>query len=138
MTGCPKKLEIDLRDGHHTDAALREYVGRDVEASHYIYHAALPRLPEHELALLEATGRACQLSLAIDRKLGEKALDQFTKIVKDNADQAAKGLLADNAVDYARVFGLDGAVVKSIKPHGVKALLTSLRARRKAAGHPKG
>jgi DNA polymerase III epsilon subunit-like protein len=123
LTGCPKKLEINLHEGLHSDEELREYVARDADAAYYIYQAALTRIPEQELHLLEATGRACQLSLKIDRNLGEQALDQFTKIVTEHAAQAAKGLLAENSQDYASVFGLDGTNIKSIKPHGVKALL---------------
>ena len=123
VVGCPKKLKIDLHAGKHTQLELEEYVARDVDACAHIYKAALPRLPSHELELLELTGRSCRMSLEVNRELGVKALDQFAQIVHENATQAAKDLHAEDSVDYARIFGLDGKTIKSVKPAGIKALL---------------
>lgn len=123
VVGCPKKLKIDLHAGKHTQLELEDYVARDVDACAHIYKAALPRLPAHELELLELTGRSCRMSLEVNRELGVKALDQFTQIVHENATQAAKDLHAEDTVDYARIFGLDGKTIKSVKPAGIKALL---------------
>lgn len=123
IKGVPPKLDIDLHPGKHTDAELRAYVARDVEAAAVLDAITCARLPERELLLAQMTSQARQLSLAIDHTRGAKALDLFTKVIMDHAAAAAKGMDLRDQFDYASVFGLDGTKIRSVKPAGVKHML---------------
>lgn len=119
----PSKIEIDLREGMHTPEEVREYVVRDVEACAALYWAAVGRLSDEELRIAAATAHARNLSLVIDRDKGRKAVEAFARRTKEQATEAAKALSVQDAADLQSVFGFDGSEVRSIKPHGVKALL---------------
>ena len=123
IKGVPPKIEIDLREGRHTDDELKAYCMRDVQACDAIYRACLPRIGDEELRIAEMTARSRNLSLRIDQDKGRAALDIFTAQVEDYAHRAAKNLLITNEEDMAVAFGLDRGKIKSVKPAGIKKML---------------
>jgi hypothetical protein len=122
IQGMPKKIKIDLHPGKHTTEELRAYVEQDGVAADYLYHAALSRLPDVELALAAMTSESRQMSLALDAKKAQLAITLFTDVVTKAAKEVADQLGMET-VDYSAIFGMDMKTVRSVKPAAVKAML---------------
>lgn len=110
------KLEIDLREGHHTEDQLREYVGRDVELCRKLHGYCVGRLHPAEIRVAELANDVRELHFEIDPGRVDAALTTFDSVVADEA-AAVAGIIGDAA------FGKDGETIKSIKPHTLKAQL---------------
>ena len=106
--GVPK-LVIDLRDGHHTQEQLRDYVCRDTELCRVLHRACVTRLHPAELRVAELANDVRELYFEIDPDRVNAALATFSDVVAEEALGVA-AILGDEA------FGRDGETVKSIKP----------------------
>lgn len=113
--GLPK-IDIDLREGRHTEEELRDYVCRDTELCRRLHTACLGRLHPAEVRVSELANAVRELHFEIDPQKVEDALLGFEEVIGNEA-QAVTAILGDEA------FGKDGETIKSIKPHVLREQL---------------
>lgn len=120
----PKKIEIDLTAGKHTEAELHEYVKRDVDCCAGIYEQAVAVLPDNELRLAALTSRSREIVLRINHDKLDDCVDAFDTLATEAAEAAIKAL----GIDGDDGFGWDDPVtqtgLRSVKPQAMKEILS--------------